>query len=77
MFAVRQLRYTIADRRLYSASAELASKMASNSEAKVTKTKKKKPPIAKTWKEEDYQYKGLTRLAQQYGPVFRIDMGVA
>ena len=78
MLAVRQLRYTrtIADRRLYSASAELASKMASNSEIKNTKTMKKKPPIAIAWKEEDYNYKGLARLAKHYGPVYRIDMGI-
>ena len=73
MFAVRQLRYI---RRLYSIGEELAFKMASNSETKDTKTKKNKPPMAKTRKEEDYYYKGLTRLAKQYGPVYRIDLGV-
>ena len=75
MFAVRQLRYVS---RLYSPGEELAFKMASNSEVKDedAHTKKKKPPMAKTRREEDYYYKGLTRLAKQYGPVYRIDLGV-
>ena len=45
-------------------------------EIKNTKTMKKKPPIAIAWKEEDYNYKGLARLAKHYGPVYRIDMGI-
>ena len=39
------------------------------------KVKKKQPPIAKTTSEEDYYHKGLARLAKQYGPVYRIDLG--
>ncbi len=51
------------------------SAMATAAAGKKKEKKKQQPPLAKTRSEEDYTYRGLTRLGQQYGPVFRVDMG--
>ena len=37
--------------------------------------RRKMPPTAKRLKDEDYAYKGLTKLAGKYGPIFLLPVG--